>query len=82
MGNYHTGYFPGMTEAQVAQQDDVRQKEWMKRQTIRRMESIRYEVLNENKFRAKNHSYINPLTRGDITIKEYNKLKKQYEIDT
>jgi hypothetical protein len=77
MSDYHTGYYPGMTEAQVAKQDDIRQKEWMKRQAIRRMESIRYEVANEDKFRAKNENYINPLDRDDITIKEYEQIKSK-----
>ncbi len=75
MGNYHTGYYPGMTDEQVAKQDEIRQKAWMKRNAIRRMESIKHEVNNETKFREKNINYLTPLERKEITIKEYQQLK-------
>ncbi len=74
MSNYFTGYYPGMTKEEVAKQDEIRHKQWMKRQAIRRMECIRYEVQHEDKFRNNNPNYINPLDRGEITIEEYQKL--------
>ena len=75
MSNYYTGYYPGMTPQQVAQQDEIRQKAWMKRQAIRRMECIKYEVNNETKFRKNNINYLTPLERKEITIKQYQQLK-------
>ncbi|MFK5856570.1 MAG: hypothetical protein QM503_10595 [Bacteroidota bacterium] len=76
MGNYHTGYYPGMTSKQVAGQDKLRQKESDAKNHKQWMQCIAYEINNEAKFRANNKNYHTPVERGVITIKEYDELKK------
>ena len=75
MGNYYTGYYTGMTDEQVAEQDYKRQQADKKRQAKQRMEMIRYEVNREDNYRAKNHNYLTPLEKDNITIEEYMELK-------
>jgi len=75
MCDYYTGYYPEMTDEQVAEQDYKRHQEEKQQQAKRRMEMIKYEVNNEAKYRAKNRNYLTPLEKGNITIEEYVEFK-------